>query len=434
MYTILAADDAKDTLMLLDFDLQAEGYQVLKAEDGESALAAISNNNVDILLLDLYMPGMSGIDTLKHLKANSELANIPVIMLSASDDEDKIVEALELGAHDYVTKPYIAKVLLARIRNALRLREKTQTLENLAKTDFLTKLNNKGSFEQLSLKAINQGSRTMKNMAIAMIDIDHFKAVNDNYGHDAGDTVLKQFAQLLANTFRDYDIIGRVGGEEFAVCMPEINQQDAVNACERFRKTVEQTPMELGNEQIFVTTSIGVACAQHIEVGYDFNQLMQMADKFLYDAKQLSRNVTLSHLPEGQIEVAKQATLSHTDSQEESDHGFVGIDYQVGLSNVLGDEDLFREILKMFFDDHHQDGIKIQKAIDTNDQASMKHLVHTLKGVACSVGAMQLFERTKQLDLVVNEGDKESYQGLFDNVSYELNRVVRSIKTELNIS
>ncbi|REL29763.1 diguanylate cyclase [Thalassotalea euphylliae] len=433
MYTILAADDAKDTLMLLEFDLQAEGYQVLKAEDGESALAAINNNNVDILLLDLYMPGMSGIETLKQLKATPEQANIPVIMLSASDDEDKIVEALELGAHDYVTKPYIAKVLLARIRNAIRLREKTLTLENLAKTDFLTKLNNKGSFEQLSLKAINQGSRAMNNMAVAMIDIDHFKAVNDNYGHEAGDIVLKQFAQLLAQTFRDYDIVGRVGGEEFAVCMPEVNQHDAVNACERFRKAVEQTPMELGNEQIFVTTSIGVACAQHIEVGYDFNQMMQAADKFLYDAKQLSRNVTLSHPPEGQEEIVQQTPAQTTTVNENHEKGFVGIDYQVGLSNVLGDDDLFKEILKMFFDDHHQDGVKIQQAIDTDDQASMKHLVHTLKGVACSVGAMQLFERAKQLDFAVNDGDKESYQGLFDNVSFELNRVITGIKTELNI-
>ena len=425
MYTILAADDAKDTLMLLEFDLQAEGYQVVKALDGESALTAIQNDNIDILLLDLYMPGMSGIETLKKIKENPEWVNIPVIMLSASDDEDEIVQALELGAHDYVTKPYIAKVLLARIRNALRLREKTLTLENLAKTDFLTNLNNKGQFEKLSLKAINQTSRSIQNLSMAMIDIDHFKSVNDNYGHEAGDIVLKQFANLLANTFRDYDITGRVGGEEFAVCMPNVGLPDALSVCERFRKALEQMPMELGNEQIFVTASIGIACAQHPEVGYDFNQLMQTADKFLYQAKQQSRNVTLSHPPE----MAKPAQPAVVETEpviaDNQETTFVGIDYQVGLSNVLGDDSLFREILHMFYDDHHEDGLRIQQAIDNDDQGRLKHLVHTLKGVACSVGAMQLFERAKLLDVAANDGDKESYQGLFDNVSFELARGYR---------
>ncbi|REL26591.1 diguanylate cyclase [Thalassotalea euphylliae] len=433
MYTVLAADDAKDTLMLLEFDLQAEGYQVVKALDGESALTAIQNDNIDILLLDLYMPGMSGIETLKKIKENPEWVNIPVIMLSASDDEDQIVQALELGAHDYVTKPYIAKVLLARIRNALRLREKTLTLENLAKTDFLTNLNNKGQFEKLSLKAINQTSRSIQNLSMAMIDIDHFKSVNDNYGHEAGDIVLKQFAGLLASTFRDYDITGRVGGEEFAVCMPNVGLPDALSVCERFRKALEQMPMELGTEQIFVTASIGIACAQHPNVGYDFNQLMQNADKFLYQAKQQSRNITLSHPSE--TAQPTQAVVVETEpmAAENQEDGLVGIDYQVGLDNVLGDDSLFREILHMFYDDHHEDGLRIQQAIDNDDQGRIKHLVHTLKGVACSVGALQLFERAKLLDVAANDGDKESYQGLFDNVSFELARVINGIKVELKI-
>ena len=124
MQTILAVDDAKDTLMLLEFDLQAEGYQVVTANDGESALDILRSTPVDLVLLDLYMPGLSGLDTLTKINTVPELVNTPVIMLSASDDEDEIVSALEIGAHDYVTKPYIAKVLLARIRNALRIKRK----------------------------------------------------------------------------------------------------------------------------------------------------------------------------------------------------------------------------------------------------------------------------------------------------------------------
>ena len=430
MYTILAADDAKDTLMLLEFDLQAEGYQVVKAHDGAQALSIMENEAVDILLLDLYMPGLSGIDTLKQIKLNQDWLNIPVIMLSASDDEDEIVEALELGAHDYVTKPYIAKVLLARIRNALRLKEKTLKLENLAKTDYLTELNNKGQFEHLTSKAINQMSRSLQNLAIAMLDIDHFKAVNDNYGHEAGDIVLKHFAKLLAKTFRDYDIVGRVGGEEFAVCMPNISQHDAINACERFRQSLEAMQINIGHQSISVTTSIGVASAQHADVGYDFSVLMQSADKLLYQAKETSRNITVSHpIAESKPELVE----TEVENDKPVELAFSGIDYQVGLNNVLGDENLFKEILKMFYDDHHQDGDKIQQAINNGDQARIKHLVHTLKGVACSVGAMQLFEKAKLLDIAANEGDTGRYQSLFDNVAFELNRVINGIKSELAI-
>ena len=136
-YQILAVDDAKDTLMLLDFDLAEEGYQVFTAESGEIAFEVLEEQAIDLILLDMYMPGISGLAMLQKLKSHSAFMSIPVIMLSASDDEDQIVAALEFGADDYVTKPYIPKVLLARIRTSLRLLEKTLELESLAKTDFL---------------------------------------------------------------------------------------------------------------------------------------------------------------------------------------------------------------------------------------------------------------------------------------------------------
>ena len=129
-YNILAVDDAKDTLMLLDFDLVEEGYQVFTAESGELAFAVLEDESIDLILLDMYMPGMSGLVMLQKLKAHLDFVNTPVIMLSASDDEDQIVAALEFGADDYVTKPYIPKVLLARIRTSLRLLEKTLELES----------------------------------------------------------------------------------------------------------------------------------------------------------------------------------------------------------------------------------------------------------------------------------------------------------------
>lgn len=428
MQTILAVDDAKDTLMLLEFDLQAEGYQVLTADGGESALAILAVEPVDLVLLDLYMPGLSGTGTLEKIHQNPDFMHLPVIMLSASDDEDEIVEALELGAHDYVTKPYMAKVLLARIRNALRLREKSLKLENLAKTDYLTEINNKGQFEHLAHKTINQMSRIDHNLVIAMLDIDRFKAVNDTYGHDAGDMVLKQFAQLLSSTFRDYDIIGRIGGEEFAVCMPNTEQDEGFNACERFRCELEKLAIDIGEGQsINITASIGLVSAKQTGIGYDFGQLMHQADACLYQAKEQSRNVVVALPADHDI---SNATANDTPTKSQK---YAGIDYDIGVSNVLGDDNLFKEILQMFYDDHHLDGGKIQQAIDGSDQASLKHLVHTLKGVACSIGAMQLFENTKVLDVAVNENHTASYQSLFDDVKNELERVVGGIRAELNI-
>lgn len=476
MQTILAVDDAKDTLMLLEFDLQAEGYQVVTTNDGLSALSRIEHGDIDLVLLDLYMPDFSGLQTLQAIRENPDFVNVPVVMLSASDDEDEIVEALELGAHDYVTKPYIAKVLLARIRNALRLRENSLKLENLAHKDHLTELNNKGHFEELANKSISHMSRQKENIAIAMVDIDHFKNVNDTYGHDAGDNVLSFVAKLLEKSFRDYDIVGRVGGEEFAVCMPHTENQDAFNACERFRKKLANAIIPIGGElSISVTTSIGVASANSANGEYDFKQLMHTADEALYEAKATSRNVTISHfsamlnkeqsevtnvssteesLPTESVSMGNLDSESYTDSNASVSNASVsledfttedvkmtevnsvemdGIDYQIGVGNVLGDDDLFREILQMFHDDHHQDGEKIQQAITSEDYAQLKSVVHTLKGVSSSIGAMELFEQTKLLDIAINQYDADNYQRLFENVSFQLTRVISTIKKELNI-
>ena len=273
-------------------------------------------------------------------------------------------------------------------------------------------------------------SRANQNVIVVMLDIDHFKRVNDTYGHDAGDLVLQQFAHLLRQTFRDYDILGRLGGEEFAVCMPNTAQHDAVNACERFRQGLEELPIFIpdSDQTINVTVSIGVASAQHPESEYDLHQLLKTADQFLYQAKSQSRNTIVSHPIVDKIAVEEVETFEEAVCEKLS-----GIDYQVGVNNVLGDDNLFREILKMFYDDHHQDGEKIQLAIDEQDQSRIKHLIHTLKGVACSIGAMHLFESSKELDIAVNDGQTAHYQTLFDNVSHELERVVCGIKAELDI-
>jgi diguanylate cyclase (GGDEF)-like protein len=424
-YNILAVDDAKDTLMLLDFDLAEEGYQVFTAESGELAFAVLEEESIDLILLDMYMPGISGLAMLQKLKAHPDFMNTPVIMLSASDDEDQIVAALEFGADDYVTKPYIPKVLLARIRTSLRLLEKTLELESLAKTDFLTGINNRGSFEYLANLTISQAKRTNSPLIMAMFDIDYFKAVNDNYGHDSGDKVLIKFANVMCDCFRDYDVIGRVGGEEFAVCMPDTSVESAFFACERFRIAIEANEIQLDGESISVTVSIGLSLGQGTEINLE--ELFKKSDLSLYQAKHNGRN---------QIKFYEEESVmadDHVDDIPKStEEKYPGIDFQIGVGNVLGDESLFDEILVMFYEDHSKDSEKIQQAIISEDQNACKHLVHTLKGVSCSVGAMRLFELTKALDVAINLEEKANYQRLYEPVASEMLTVLGGIEAKLS--
>ena len=448
-YRILVVDDAKDTQLLLEFDLGAAGYQVTSCDSGEESLVLLDTLAIDLILLDMYMPGLSGLETLTKIKAQAKSAQIPVIMLSASTDEDEVVASLELGAGDYVIKPYVAKVLLARIRTAIRLKEKTAQLEYLAKTDFLTSMNNRGSFFELSSNAISLANRAEQPLVVAMFDIDLFKQVNDNFGHDAGDQVLRVFGQNMTEVFRDYDIVGRIGGEEFAVCLPNTSSGDAYIACERLRQQVEQQSINITNTdskniKINITVSVGLVLADDDYLTID--ELLKQADSALYFAKENGRNQvvdvgTLIHLVEAEVDndliraslIATDNILSVADSNAIVVN-YDGIDFDIGVNNVLGDKDLFKEILVMFYQDHHLDGQKLQRAIQKQDIETAKHIAHTLKGVACSVGAMDLFEATKALDIAINDDQQDDFVGLFSLLSPELSRVMKGIELHLDVS
>jgi diguanylate cyclase (GGDEF)-like protein len=464
-YTILAVDDAKDTLMLLDFDLSDHGYHVIKASSGDIALSLISNtlinqgnegskasvkktHNVDLILLDIYMPEMSGLATLGLLKSQPQTRDIPVIMLSASDDENEIVQALELGADDYVTKPYIAKVLLARIKTSLRLLTKTEELKRLAKTDFLTKINNRANFYELSTKAISQCRRNQQSLVIAMLDIDFFKKFNDDFGHDIGDLVLVQFANMLSLSFRDYDVVARIGGEEFAVCMPNVSIDDAMVACEKFRLGVQNHQIIIDHviqDQLNINVSIGVAANvfDNRDSQVSVSELLKLADQALYYAKNNGRN-TIVNVEELLLEeltsdilTADNSVNNTGDSKSTAPYKdlfsyYPGIDVAVGLANVQGDKVLFREILVIFYQDHGLDGEKLQKALLTGDIKSARFLIHTLKGVSCSVGAMDLFNKSKVLGSAINTEDKLTFLSLFEQgVLLELNKVLLGIELQL---
>jgi len=458
MYTILIVDDAKDSLLLLEFDLQTAGYNVVVAQSGQQALELLHTENIDMVLLDIYMPEMSGLVTLEKIKACPHHKNTPVIMLSASDNEDEIVQALELGAVDYVIKPYINKVLLARMNTAFRLAEKTAALEQMAKKDYLTGINNRRNFYALATKSIAYSQRYQHDVVIAMCDIDHFKRVNDQYGHDAGDHVLQEVSKILANAFRDFDIIGRIGGEEFAVCLPETSIEEAQIACERLRVNVEHADLVApnSNQHIAITISIGIALGGKNNLS--LSELLMQADQALYQAKNTGRNKIVAFSQEHLLKQSQSPhqndacsssqemplASTHIDdntltsdekisSTEKGTGDYPGINTSTGINNVLGDNDLFEQVLQMFIEDHAQDGENLAKAFADNDIARMKHLAHTLKGVSSSIGAMSLYKVTKVLDEAINDQNFTEVELLIPPVSEKLNEVTEGIKAKLTL-
>ncbi len=296
---VLAIDDAKDILLMLDFELTEEGYNVFTAENVADGLDVLLKENIDLILLDIVMPNVSGLELLFKIKNDREFKKIPVIMLSASDQSEDIVSSLDLGADDFVSKPYISKVLLARMRTSLRLLASTKTLEKMALTDFLTGINNRRQFYNLSNIALNKNKRDKSCLSIALFDIDYFKNINDTYGHDVGDNVLVEFSNTLSEHFRRYDIVGRVGGEEFCVCLPDTKLEDAVTICDRLREILSKKIIMIvqGKQTFNLTINVSVGVSNSIYTS-NLEMLIKQADSGLYFAKSNGRNQIHKYHPD----------------------------------------------------------------------------------------------------------------------------------------
>ena len=441
-YKILVVDDAVDMQLLLEFDLVKAGCEVAIASSGQAAIDFFKTQSADLILLDLIMPGISGLETLAKLKSIPASKSCPVIMLSSSIDEDAIVKALDLGADDYVAKPYIARILLARIRTSLRVKENNLRLEKLAQTDFLTGINNKGNFISLANKAVSLAKRYNHQLVIAMLDIDYFKVINDEFGHHIGDLCLIAFTQCLIENFRDYDVLGRVGGEEFAVCLPETSFSDAFKACERFRLAIEKLniPIKVDDKHVNITVSIGLSST--LKGCYETTSLLKQSDKALYYAKHHGRNqicngdelegsYTVGDISPAIIKIQKPSKLNEQDKVQPQTRDLPGIDYSTGISNVLGIDTLYQELLIMFYTEHNEDGVYLEKAIKDRNILATKCLAHQLKGVSKSIGAMELFSFAQDLDLAVNEERIDDFISLFTPLKDELDTVLLGIKEKL---
>jgi diguanylate cyclase (GGDEF)-like protein len=288
---VLIVDDDVDSLAIAQFRLKEEGYIIDTAVSGDEGLAAARIRNPDLILLDVQMPGRSGFEVCAELKSDRKLSNIPVIFLSAADDICEKVKGLDLGAVDYVTKPFDVFELRARVRAALRTKRLQDLLLMYGEVDSLTEIYNRRVLMSRLQQEWDRTLRSGDTLCFVMADIDRFKLVNDTYGHPVGDEVLERIAYILKHSIRSGDILGRYGGEEFGIIMVNSTAADAVTASNRYRHIIELAVFQSKKTEFSVTASFGIADSRGKNSAAE---LVSAADTALYYAKEKGRNKVCS--------------------------------------------------------------------------------------------------------------------------------------------
>ena len=298
--TVLVVDDDPDTRRLVVRWLNRASIRCLEAADGASALEMVRANahGIDLVILDVMMPGMGGLDVLKTMQADEALKLVPVILLSAhADDEAAVVTSASLGAVDHLSKPFSGPVLVAKTLRGVQhrkiereLEDKLADAEKRARIDPLTQLGNRQLFDERLREEIGFARRHRAPLCLAMLDLDHFKAVNDTYGHEVGDTALKHFARLLSATVRQGDAAFRYGGEEFVVLLRSSDAASARAAMDRLRTALDVLPLRLPDgEARRIRFSAGIAVADE-KNDFRSDDLVARADAALYRAKDGGRS------------------------------------------------------------------------------------------------------------------------------------------------
>ncbi|MDK2081751.1 GGDEF domain-containing response regulator [Aliarcobacter butzleri] len=290
--TILVVDDMTTTLLLLH-DLLKDTYEVKIAKSGTKALEILeSPNDIDLILLDIEMPDINGYDVCKRIKNNETIRNIPIIFITGRTSQEDEEYGLNLGAIDYITKPFNKAIVKLRIKNYLNLKIKNDMLEKLSMYDGLTNIRNRRFFDETFEKTFNEIKRDKKSLAVLMIDIDFFKPYNDNYGHGQGDETLRKVAKALEKTIkRPSDFVARYGGEEFVILLKNIDKTGLQTVAKNLLEAIRELKIthEYSKVEDFVTVSIGVSyCSCPDEITK--TELLLKADEALYNVKNSGRN------------------------------------------------------------------------------------------------------------------------------------------------
>jgi two-component system cell cycle response regulator len=291
--TVLIADDSLVIRAVVRSHLEEKGYVVEEAVDGIAAVERCSAVRPDVVLLDIEMPGLDGYEVLARFKADPDVRDIPVVFLTSRNGMADVVAGLDAGAHDYLRKPFEPPELVARVGAAAQmkklqdeLRRRNADLDRMSRTDGLTGLFNRRHLDEELLRQYSVSHRNRTPVSVLLLDIDHFKKVNDTYGHLAGDQVLQEFARRLKAEVRLEDIAGRWGGEEFLVILPGADPRSSGIVAERIRLAIARAPVAVDADRIEVTVSGGYATGPLDNP----DQQVSRADAALYDAKVAGRN------------------------------------------------------------------------------------------------------------------------------------------------
>ncbi|WP_374973233.1 diguanylate cyclase [Spongiibacter marinus] len=288
---LLLVDDQPVNIQTL-YQIFADDHEVFMATSGEQALALCRDKQPDLVLLDVIMPGMDGLETCQRLKEDADTADIPVIFVTSQNSPEEETHGLEVGAVDFISKPVNPAVVRARVKTQLTLKAQTDALRMLASLDGLTGVPNRRIFDERLDAEWRACRRSGSPLSLLMVDVDHFKLYNDHYGHLDGDQCLKAIASALASSVeRGRDMLARFGGEEFVCLLPDTDLEGAKHIAEKLRQAVEglAIPHVESKTAATVTLSLGVATTVQCDA-LEPPDLLKVADEQLYLAKKSGRN------------------------------------------------------------------------------------------------------------------------------------------------
>jgi diguanylate cyclase (GGDEF)-like protein len=405
---ILIADDDRLTRDKLRELIAAAGHVVFTAADGIEALRIWQEHTPRVVISDWYMPGKDGVELCRDIRARSESEPVHFIMLTAHSDKHRLLDAYDAGINDFISKPFDFEELLARVRAGIRtaalqdellrkaagsqalnarLTTINSRLETLSVTDELTGLFNRRMAMVRLQEHWSTSERVGKPVAVAMIDIDHFKQINDTNGHDAGDAILRQTAAILREQTRGTDVVCRVGGEEFLIIYPSQTVQEAGIAAERFRRKMESAVFTIAGRDLHVTISIGLAMRRsHLP---QFTDLLKAADQALYAAKNSGRNricrdedPQATSLPSQRDPASTPQTTPQSATVDRPP-----IDMPTIMKRCSNDTKFASALIERFRSQAASEVAKLEAALASGNADSTARIAHSLKSMAAYVAA-----------------------------------------------
>lgn len=294
---VLVADDDALSRKLLKKSLDSWGYKAVITIDGVQTWQVLQQTDApNLVILDWMMPGMDGIDICRKVRARDNSKYTYIILLTGRSGRDDVILGLESGADDYMVKPFNPTELKYRLKIGQRIIELERRILRLASTDCLTNLLNRRAFMERLPAEMNRSARNNKPLGLIIVDVDHFKNINDSYGHQVGDLLLQEVAKTLSRACRLYDFIGRYGGEEFVVCLPGANLEETFKTAERMRAALENQKIRIpeNGHVIRITASFGISAVEN-DPHMDMDTMINYADYALYQAKNQGRNRTVRY-------------------------------------------------------------------------------------------------------------------------------------------